>query len=100
VPLPGHPAVRRDLALVMPVDRPILGILDLLRQRGQRFAVESVEVVDEFRGSSLPPGMRSVAVRLVFRHAERTLTDTEVDQAIGRLVGMLERECDVTLRST
>jgi phenylalanyl-tRNA synthetase beta chain len=47
----------------------------------------------------VPEGRRSVAVRLVFRATDRTLTDTEVDKAIGRLIQMLERELDVTLRT-
>ncbi len=99
VALPAHPAVTRDLALLLASDAPVRQVLELLGTRGRRFGMESVDVVDEFRGASLPAGRRSVAVRLVFRAADRTLTDTEVDQAIGRLVGMLERECDVTLRS-
>jgi phenylalanyl-tRNA synthetase beta subunit len=45
-------------------------------------------------------GRRSVTVRLVFRAADRTLTDAEVDKAVARLVSMLERELDVTLRTT
>jgi phenylalanyl-tRNA synthetase beta chain len=61
--------------------------------------VERVEVVDEYRGSGLPDGRRSVAMRLVFRATDRTLTDAEVDKAIGRLIQMLERECGVTLRT-
>lgn len=99
-PLPLHPAVSRDLALLVSVAAPVATITELLRARGRRHGVEAVEVVDEFRGTNLPAGRRSVAVRLVFRADDRTLTDAEVDQAIGRLVSMLERECDVTLRST
>lgn len=98
-PLPEHPAVVRDLALLVGTELPVVRVTELLRQRGAKLHVESVDVVDEFRGGAVPSGKRSVAVRLVFRSRERTLTDAEVDQAITRLVGMLERECDVALRS-
>lgn len=99
VPLPERPAVSRDLALLLPTGHPIDSILQLLQTRGARNGVESVEVIDEYRGKGLPEGRRSVAVRLVFRAVDRTLTDAEVDKAISRLVQMLERELDVTLRT-
>jgi phenylalanyl-tRNA synthetase beta chain len=89
----------RDLALLVAVGSPIAAVLELLQVRGARLGVEQVSVVDEYRGKELPVGRRSVAVRLTFRAADRTLTDTEVDKAIGRLVQMLERELDVTLRT-
>ncbi|HRP08896.1 MAG TPA: hypothetical protein PLL69_10455, partial [Gemmatimonadales bacterium] len=98
-PLPEHPAVVRDLALLLADGRAVAEVLDLLRLRGSRLGVESLEVLSEFRGGALPVGRRSVAVRLTFRVADRTLTDVEVDKAVSRLISMLERELDVSLRS-
>ena len=99
VPLPTYPASVRDLALLVGIEQPVAEINDLLLQRGRRHALEDVTVVDEYRGAGLPEGRRSVAVRLTFRAPDRTLTDAEVDQAVGRLRTSLERELDVTLRS-
>jgi phenylalanyl-tRNA synthetase beta subunit len=97
--LPTFPAVPRDLALLVPNERAVAEVAVLLRQRGQRHQLESVAVLDEFRSPSLPAGRRSVMIRLVFRATDRTLTDTEVEQAVGRLLSSLERELDVTLRT-
>ncbi len=99
-PLPVHPAVDRDLALLVRANRSAAEIVALLRERGSRHGLVSAEVIDEYRGAALPEGTRSVAVRLVFRAADRTLTDAEVDQAVQRLRASLERELDVTLRTT
>ncbi len=99
-PSPVHPAVSRDLALLLGDGRRVAEVLELLETRGERLALASVAVVDEFRGAGVPEGRRSVAFRLVFRAADRTLTDAEVDKAVSRLVSMLERELDVTLRTT
>jgi phenylalanyl-tRNA synthetase beta chain len=99
VPLPERPAVSRDLALLLGTSAAVAPVLELLQSRGTRHGVERVEVVDEYRGKGLPDDRRSVAVRLVFRAADRTLTDAEVDKAVHRLIQMLERELDVTLRS-
>jgi phenylalanyl-tRNA synthetase beta chain len=98
--VPAFPAIVRDLALLVPLTRPVVDVTSLLSERGARYGLESTSVVDEYRGSSLPAGMRSIAIRLVFRAADRTLTDTEVEQAIGRLRASLERELDITLRSS
>ena len=98
--MPVFPAIVRDLALLVPLTRPVVDVTTLLSERGARYGLESTAVVDEYRGSSLPAGMRSIAIRLVFRAADRTLTDSEVEQAISRLRASLERELDITLRSS
>lgn len=97
---PSFPTSSRDLALLVPVAQPVETITALVRERGGRYGLESVSIVDEYRGAALPEGKRGVTVRLVFRAADRTLTDTEVEQAVGRLRTSLERELDVTLRSS
>jgi phenylalanyl-tRNA synthetase beta chain len=97
--LPTHPPIARDLALLLALEQSADELVKFLRQRGRKLGVEAVDVVDEFRGGNLPPNKRSVAVRLVFRAADRTLKDAEVDKAVGRLVSMMEREFDVTLRT-
>ena len=100
VALPVFPPVSRDLALVVRIDVAAAAVVGLLSDRGNRHGLESVAVIDEYRGKGLPEGTRSIAVRLVFRSAERTLTDTEVEQSLTRLRTSLERELDVTIRST
>ena len=78
----------------------VAGVNGRLRFFLRRHALASVAVVDEYRGKNLPDGRRSVAVRLVFRAADRTLTDADVEQAMGRLRTSLERELDVTVRTS
>lgn len=99
-PMPTYPAVPRDLALLVPLERSVAEVTALLQQRGGRHYLESVAVLDEFRATTLPPGSRSAMIRLVFRATDRTLTDTEVESAVGRLLTSLERELAVILRST
>ncbi|MBA2292257.1 MAG: phenylalanine--tRNA ligase subunit beta [Gemmatimonadales bacterium] len=99
-PLTMFPAVTRDLTLRVPAGRPVADISTLLVQRGTRHDLRAVHVVDEYRDPAVGADARSVTVRLVFRNDQRTLTDTEVDQATGRLRTSLERELDVSLRSS
>jgi phenylalanyl-tRNA synthetase beta chain len=99
-PLPVFPSVVRDLAVVVRNEVPGESVTRLLAERGGRHGLESASIVDEYRGKGLEKDTRSITVRLVFRSSERTLTDTEVEQATGRLRTSLERELDVTIRST
>ena len=57
-----------------------------LRQAvGAAFALESVTVFDVYAGTGLPPGKKSVAYSLVFRAADRTLTDAEVNAVFQKI---------------
>jgi phenylalanyl-tRNA synthetase beta chain len=98
-PLPGTPAVERDLALILGSDRTLAEVEAQVRKRGGPL-LESVAAFDEYRGSGLPGGTRSVAVRLVFRAPDRTLRDAEVDPVVSRIVAVLEDELGIQLRTT
>jgi phenylalanyl-tRNA synthetase beta chain len=69
----------------------------LLRRVGGAL-VEDVAVESDYRGSELPAGTRSVAFRISFRAADRTLRDSEVDEAEARLVAALANELDIQRR--
>ncbi len=87
-PVPTQPASDRDLALLMPESLPAARVEATLREAAGPL-LEGVAVFDVYRGRGVPQGMRSIAYRLVFRHAERTLKDEEVDQAIDRVLDRL-----------
>jgi phenylalanyl-tRNA synthetase beta chain len=70
-----------------------------LRRHGGEL-LEAVTIFDEYRGAGLPSGRRSVAFRLTFRAAERTLRDAEVDAVVERVLNALANELDVRLRTT
>ena len=80
------PAALRDFALVVDdavqADEVRRTLAKIARAAiGNAFALESVEVFDVYRGQGLPEGKKSLAFSLVFRSAERTLTDDEVNAA-------------------
>jgi phenylalanyl-tRNA synthetase beta chain len=56
-------------------------------------------VFDLYRGKGVPAGTRSLAYRLRFQSAERTLTDPEVDRAVARVEDRLGKELDVRVRA-
>ncbi len=81
--LPDQPASERDLAFLVP-DRTPVGEVVAAARKGAGRLLEDAHVFDLYRGDDLPPGVRSVALRLRFRARGRTLTDGEVDKACRR----------------
>lgn len=97
-PLPTTPAATRDIALLLPEGLGI-GAVSGVVQSAAGTLLERVSVVDEYRGKGLPPGRRSVLLRLVLRGRERTLRDSDVEAVIARVLSKLEQTLDVTLRT-
>jgi phenylalanyl-tRNA synthetase beta chain len=62
--------------------------------------LEQVRVIDEYRGKGLPAGTRSVAFRLTWRSAERTLRDEEIEAGVTKVRKALEQTLGVTLRTS
>ena len=98
-PPSATPASERDIALVVPAQVSAAGVEEVIRQSGGAI-LETVLIVDEYRGEKLPPDVRSVVFRLVYRAPNRTLEKAEVDQAVARVLTTLEKELRVHIRET
>ncbi|HXZ88512.1 MAG TPA: phenylalanine--tRNA ligase subunit beta [Candidatus Binataceae bacterium] len=94
---PKFPAVRRDLALVIaedvPADRVQKTILEISSP-----LLESAELFDVYRGSSIPQGKKSVALACRYRGKDRTLTDDEVNRLHAALVEAAKGRLGAELR--
>jgi len=95
--LPAFPAIERDVALLVPDSLPAAQVEASIREAGGRL-LEDVAIFDLFRGAGIPEGTRSIAYRLRFRSAERTLTDNDADKALARVLDRLQEELGVTRR--
>ncbi|HXG30398.1 MAG TPA: phenylalanine--tRNA ligase subunit beta, partial [Thermodesulfobacteriota bacterium] len=98
-PLPKFPSVRRDIALIVDEGVPVGKILDELR-RVEPNLIEEVSVFDVFKGGSVEKGKKSVAVSIVLRAADKTLTDEEVDDIQARGLSRLQSTVGAELRKT
>lgn len=95
--LPEHPAIERDLALLVPAGVAAEEIRGVLRETGGEL-LEGVALFDRYEGAGLPEGTSSLAWRLRYRSAERTLTDAEVEPAVERVLRALEERLGVRRR--
>ena len=99
----SFPPVTKDVAVIVPVDVAAAEVESRVRQgaskaAGKEFALESVNCFDLFTGPGLPEGHRSLAFEIRWRHAARTLTDEETNQALGVVIATLEKGAGWTVR--
>jgi phenylalanyl-tRNA synthetase beta chain len=73
----SYPAVNQDVAVVVDESVPAAEVRTAVLEGGGEL-LRSAEVFDLYRGEQLGEGRKSLALRLTFRAADRTLTDEEV----------------------
>ena len=61
--------------------------------------VESIALRDVYRGPQVGEGKKSFAVRIVLRSSAATLSEEDVDKAMRRIQGRLERGLGAVLRT-
>lgn len=97
-PLPKYPAMTRDLALTCDECTYVGRMEDAIREAAGD-ALETLTVFDVYRGAQVGEGKKSVAFSMALRHPDRTLTDTEADEIVARILKQVERTCCATLRA-
>ena len=95
--LPQFPAIRRDVAMLVPESLTHDAVLTAVRQ-ARPANLEAIELFDIFRGQNVPTGQKSMAYAFTYRHPERTLTDAEVNGAHEQLVAQLKQKLGATIR--
>ena len=97
-PVSKYPPSDVDLAFVVADDVAAARLERALRTGGGDLLV-SVELFDSYRGPGVPEGSRSLAYRLRFQAADRTLTDANVAEARQRCIDEASQRTGATLRT-
>ena len=92
------PAAKEDIALVVDEAITAAQVEDLVRQAAGDLA-EEVRLFDVFRGAQLGEGKKSLAVSLVLRAPDRTLTAEETAGVRKRVVKRAAKLLGAELRS-
>jgi phenylalanyl-tRNA synthetase beta chain len=98
-PLPAFPAIRRDVAMLVPEAATHEAVLNAVKAAKPQ-NLERVELFDVFRGKNVPEGSKSMAYAFTYRSAERTLTDAEVNAAHEKLVEQFKRDLSAVIRES
>jgi phenylalanyl-tRNA synthetase beta chain len=85
-----YPALTRDISLLVPPGLPYDEIEKAARQAGGNHLRE-IALFDRYPGAESRAGSSSLAFQMIFQRYDGTLTGKEVDEAIERVIGELER---------
>ncbi len=96
-PLPAFPAIRRDVAMLVPEATTHDAVLQVVKQT-KPANLEAVELFDVFRGKNVPEGQKSLAYAFTYRAADKTLTDAEANTAHTKIVEAFKSQLQATVR--
>ncbi len=92
-----YPEVEQDIAVVVDEAVEAARVRAVVAAAGGAL-LRSIEVFDLYRGEQVGEGRKSLALRLEFRAADRTLTDEEVAEIRGRIEAALAEQLGGSLR--
>lgn len=83
-----YPFISRDIALWVPEDVAKNKVEKVIKGNAGDLVIRGPELFDEFKKD----GKVSYAFRIIFQSYERTLTDSEVNEQMGRVKEAVEKE--------
>ena len=84
-----HPAVNRDISMVVKKDILVGQIEKVIREKGGHH-LESYHLFDIYEGSQIKAGYKSVAYSITFRANDRTLEEKDITEAMDKIIAGLE----------
>jgi phenylalanyl-tRNA synthetase beta chain len=83
-----YPAVERDMAVILDEGTTSDAVMKYFGEYRSEF-IEHIELFDYYKGKNIPPDKKSLAFRVIYRSAERTLTDTEIESVHNGLTDFI-----------
>ena len=91
------PAVQRDLAIILDNTITYKQVQDVTEQL-RLDALQSFGLFDIFESEKLGKGKKSYALNYIFQLQDRTLTDTETEQLMKRLMDVYRNKLSAQIR--
>jgi phenylalanyl-tRNA synthetase beta chain len=95
--LPKYPSVVRDLTLLVSRDVTFAALTKAVTDQNVADC-RNVNLVGTYDGPNIPPGKRSITLRIEYRSDDRTLRDDEVEERHAALTSSLLGEFDAEQR--
>ena len=96
-PLSKFPALRRDLAFIVDEKVAANDLISAIRRIAPPF-MRNLKLFDLYQGEHIDSGRKSLALGLTLQEETRTLTDSEVEDVINKIITHLRDEFGATLR--
>jgi len=96
-PLPKYPTVNRDLSFVCDEAVTVADAENVIEAAAGKL-LRSIRLFDIYRGKGIEEGQKSMAFSLELRADDRTLTDTDSELVINKVLTALKEKLNATLR--
>jgi phenylalanyl-tRNA synthetase beta chain len=96
-PLPKFPTVTRDLAIVCNEEITVAQAEAVMEKAAGKL-LRDITLFDIYRGTNIPEGKKSMAFSLSLRADDRTLTDSDSELVVARVLDAMQKELGAVLR--
>ena len=93
----SYPRIIKDLSFIISKDISFVKLKNILHLNGTKFLSE-INLLDEYRGSSIPDQCTSLCIQLIFQSNEKTLENKEIDNIIVNLQLVLTNSFNAIIR--
>ena len=92
------PSIRRDLALLIDAQ---ISFQDIVKsaKNAERSYLQYINLFDIYQGEKLPQGKKSYAVSFNLVDEEKTMTDSQIESIMNKLIKALNKDLNAELRS-
>ena len=98
-PIARYPAVSYDLAMIVDEQVTAEKIMQTVRKAGGKLLKET-EIFDVYRGSNIPEGQKSVALKVVYQSPDKTLSEADIKPVHNEIIYQLKAVCKAILRDS
>lgn len=92
-----YPKITKDLSFVVDRKIPFTEIKATILDHGTEY-LKSVDLLDEYQGSSIPKDQTSLCIQLTFQSTEKTLITKEIDEILNNLYKVLGTKYNINIR--
>ena len=93
-----YPKIIKDLSFIIRQEIPFTKFQELLYLNGTQFLSE-INLLDEYRGQSIPDKHTSLCLQLIFQSNQKTLQNKEIENIITNLQSVLTNKFEAIIRN-
>jgi phenylalanyl-tRNA synthetase beta chain len=94
----SYPKVIKDLSFIIHQDIAFQDLKEILYLNGSKFLTE-INLLDEYRGSSIPVDHTSLCIQFVFQSDQETLKNKKIEKILDHLKSLLVDQFKVVMRT-
>ena len=73
--------------------------LESSAKKAETKLLQDVQLFDVYEGKNLPSGKKSYALAFYLQDGHQTLSETQIEKSMKRILNALEKDCEAQLRN-